>query len=153
MLEKCVAIWKNVELLCFLLYSLQANLLGRRFKRVVVQKLYKNREGVSIKKRGNYLNIKQLPLCGAGGIRTHVQTGKPYAFYMLILAFGFRDATRPRPPIAPLSSKTSPVRRGTHWLFPIYLHRFVLRFGTTSLERCLVPPTLWRNKANLLYFD
>ena len=42
--------WKNVELLCFLLYSLQANLLGRRFKRVVVQKLYKNREGVSIKK-------------------------------------------------------------------------------------------------------
>lgn len=142
MLEKCVAIWKNVELLCFLLYSLQSNLLGRRFKRVVVQKLYKNREGVSIKKRGNHLNIKQLPLCGAGGIRTHVQTGKPYAFYMLILAFGFRDATRPRPPIAPLSSKTSPVRRGTHWLFPIYLHRFVLRFGTTSLERCLVPPNL-----------
>ena len=142
MLEKCVAIWKNVELLCFLLYSLQANLLGRRFKRVVVQKLYKNRESVSIKKRGNHLNIKQLPLCGAGGIRTHVQTGKPYAFYMLILAFGFRDATRPRPPIAPLSSKTSPVRRGTHWLFPIYLHRFVLRFGTTSLERCLVPPNL-----------
>ena len=153
MLEKCVAIWKNVELLCFLLYSLQANLLGRRFKRVVVQKLYKNRESVSIKKRGNHLNIKQLPLCGAGGIRTHVQTGKPYAFYMLILAFGFRDATRPRPPIAPLSSKTSPVRRGTHWLFPIYLHRLTLRFGTTSLERCLVPPTLWRNKANLLYFD
>ena len=142
MLEKCVAIWKNVELLCFLLYSLQSNLLGRRFKRVVVQKLYKNRESVSIKKRGNHLNIKQLPLCGAGGIRTHVQTGKPYAFYMLILAFGFRDATRPRPPIAPLSSKTSPVRRGTHWLFPIYLHRFVLRFGTTSLERCLVPPNL-----------
>ena len=142
MLEKCVAIWKNVELLCFLLYSLQANLLGRRFKRVVVQKLYKNRESVSIKKRGNHLNIKQLPLCGAGGIRTHVQTGKPYAFYMLILAFGFRDATRPRPPIAPLSSKISPVRRGTHWLFPIYLHRFVLRFGTTSLERCLVPPNL-----------
>lgn len=141
MLEKCVAMWKNVELLCFLLYSLQANLLGRRFKRVVVQKLYKNRECVSIKK-GNHLNVKQLPLCGAGGIRTHVQTGKPYAFYMLILAFGFRDATRPRPPIAPLSSKTSPVRRGTHWLFPIYLHRLTLRFGTTSLERCLVPPNL-----------
>lgn len=50
--------WKNVGFLCFLLYSLQANLLGRRFKRVVVQKLYKNREGVSIKKRGNHLNIK-----------------------------------------------------------------------------------------------
>ena len=134
-MEKCRAF-------VFSVYSLQANLLGRQFKRVVVQKLFKNREGVSIKKRGNHLNIKQLPLCGAGGIRTHVQTGKPYAFYMLILAFGFRDATRPRPPIAPLSSKTSPVRRGTHWLFPIYLHRFVLRFGTTSLERCLVPPNL-----------
>ena len=54
LLEKCVAIWKNVELLCFLLYSLQANLLGRRFKRVVVQKLYKNRESVSIKKRQSF---------------------------------------------------------------------------------------------------
>lgn len=42
--------WKNVELLCFMLYSLQSNLLGRRFRRVVVQKLYKNREGVNIKK-------------------------------------------------------------------------------------------------------
>ena len=73
----------------------------------------KNREGVSIKKRGNHLNIKQLPLCGAGGIRTHVQTGKPYAFYMLILAFGFRAATRPGPPIATLSSKTSSGWRGT----------------------------------------
>ena len=113
----------------------------------------KNREGVSIKKRGNHLNIKQLPLCGAGGIRTHVQTGKPYAFYMLIPAFGFRAATRPGPPIATLSSKTSSEHRGIHRLFPIYLHRLTLRFGTTSLERCLVPPTLWRNKANLLYFD
>ncbi len=34
----------------FSVYSLQANLLGRQFKRVVVQKLYKNRESVSIKK-------------------------------------------------------------------------------------------------------
>ena len=34
----------------FSVCSLQANLLGRRFKRVVVQKLYKNRESVSIKK-------------------------------------------------------------------------------------------------------
>lgn len=42
-MEKCRAF-------VFSVYSLQANLLGRRFKRVVVQKLYKNREGVSIKK-------------------------------------------------------------------------------------------------------
>lgn len=34
----------------FSVCSLQANLLGRRCKRVVVQKLYKNRESVSIKK-------------------------------------------------------------------------------------------------------
>ena len=54
LLEKCVAIWKNVELLCFLLYSLQVNLLGRRFEGVVVQKLYKNRESVSIKKRQSF---------------------------------------------------------------------------------------------------
>ena len=51
--------------------------------------------------------------CGAGGIRTHVQTGKPYAFYMLIPAFGFRAATRPGPPIATLSSKISSGWRGT----------------------------------------
>ena len=50
---------------------------------------------------------------GAGGIRTHVQTGKPYAFYMLIPAFGFRAATRPGPPIATLSSKISSGWRGT----------------------------------------
>ena len=29
-------------------------------------------------------------LCGPGGSRTLVQTRKPYAFYMLISAFGFR---------------------------------------------------------------
>ncbi len=49
---------------------------------------------------------------GAGGSRTLVQTGKPYAFYMLIPAFGFRAATRPGPPIAALSPKTSSRSRG-----------------------------------------
>ena len=44
-------------------------------------------------------------LSGAGGDWTLVQTRKPYAFYMLIPAFGFRAATRPGPPIAALSSK------------------------------------------------
>lgn len=42
-MEKCRAF-------VFSVCSLQANLLGRRCKRVVVQKLYKNRESVSIKK-------------------------------------------------------------------------------------------------------
>ena len=95
------------------------------------------KKGIKIKKP---LNDQQLFVVkgGAGGIRTLVQTGKPYAFYMLILAFDFRVATRPRPPIATLSSKVSHVQRGIHRLFPIYLHRLTLRFGTTSLERCLV---------------
>ena len=75
---------------------------------------------------------------GAGGSRTLVQTGKPYAFYMLIPAFGFRAPTRPGPPIVALSSKFSSAARGCGRLFPIFLHRLTLRFGTTSLERCLV---------------
>lgn len=53
----------------------------------------------------------------------------------------------------PYPLKFHPDGEAHHRLFPIYLHRLTLRFGTTSLERCLVPPTLWRNKANLLYFD
>ena len=31
------------------------------------------------------------------------------------------------------------MHRSLHKLFPIVLHRLTLRFGTTSLERCLVP--------------
>ena len=54
---------------------------------------------------------------GDGGSRTLVQTRKPYAFYMLILAFDFRDAARPRPPTAPLSSKVSLAARGGCQLF------------------------------------
>ena len=48
-----------------------------------------------------------LTICGAGGSRTLVQTGKSYAFYMLIPAFGFRASARPGPPTDALSSKTS----------------------------------------------
>ena len=57
--------------------------------------------------------------CGAGGNRTLVQTGKPYAFYTLIPAFGFRVAARPGPPTATLSSKFSFRARGRMKLFPI----------------------------------
>ena len=78
-------------------------------------------------------------VCGAGGSRTRVQTGKPYAFYTFIPDCGFRAAARPGPPTDALSSKISSVNRGIDRLFPIYLHRLILRFGTTSLERCLVP--------------
>ena len=54
---------------------------------------------------------------------THVQTGKPYAFYMLIPAFDYRASTRPGPPIDALSSKASSTHRGMSRLFPIVLHR------------------------------
>ena len=51
-------------------------------------------------------------LCGPGGSRTLVQTGKPYAFYMLIPDFGFRVMARPGPPTSTLSPEISSRRRG-----------------------------------------
>ena len=62
--------------------------------------------------------------CGAGGIRTHVQTRKPYAFYMLIPDFDFRATARPGPPTGALSPEISPPLRSQEWLFPICLRRF-----------------------------
>ena len=56
---------------------------------------------------------------GAGGNRTLVQTGKPYAFYTLIPAFDFRAAARPGPPTTALSPKISPDVRSRIRLFPI----------------------------------
>ena len=50
----------------------------------------------------------------------------------------FRAMARPGPPTMTLSSKVSRPKRGILTLFPIYLHRLTLRFGTTSLEQCLV---------------
>lgn len=44
---------------------------------------------------------------GPGGSRTLVQTRKPYAFYMLISAFGFRAQARPEPPTYALVPKIS----------------------------------------------
>ena len=51
----------------------------------------------------------------------------------------FRATARPGPPTGALSSKTSSLRRGPQRLFPIFLRRRFLRFGTTSLGRRLVP--------------
>ena len=42
---------------------------------------------------------------GAGGIRTLVQTGIPYAFYMLILAFIFVQQQDPSHQLLPYSLK------------------------------------------------
>ena len=61
---------------------------------------------------------------GAGGSRTLVQTGKPYAFYMLIPDFIFvmqQDLDHQLHPY-PLNFHC-PVE-ATKQLFPIYLHRY-----------------------------
>ena len=58
-------------------------------------------------------------ISGAGGSRTLVQTGKPYAFYTLIPDFGFRVSARPGPPTDTLAPKFSSMHRSLHGLFPI----------------------------------
>ena len=50
----------------------------------------------------------------------------------------FRAAARPGPPTDALSPKTSSANWSLDRLFPIFLRRLVLRFGTTSLGRRLV---------------
>ena len=51
-------------------------------------------------------------LCGAGEIRTLVQTRNQSAFYMFIFAFDCREQARPKPPTWTLSSKISSNARG-----------------------------------------
>ena len=77
-------------------------------------------------------------LRGAGGIRTLVQTGKPYAFYTLIPDFGFRAPTRPGPPIDALAPKSHPCIGACKNYFRFSLRRLIFGFGTTSSERRLV---------------
>ena len=93
-----------------------------------------------IKKITNRLTVSDIQekLCGAGGSRTLVQTGKPYAFYTLIPAFGFRAAARPGPPTDALAPKFHPTV-GAQWdYFRFNLRRLIFGFGTTSSERRLV---------------
>ena len=68
--------------------------------------------------------------------RPHEET---MCFLHAYLSLRFRDAARPEPPTAPLSPKTSSRQRSQPQLFPIFLRRLFLRFGTTSLGRRLVP--------------
>ena len=75
---------------------------------------------------------------GVGGSRTLVQTGKPYAFYTLILDFGFRAPARPKPPTDTLAPKSHPCIGAYRDYFRFNLRRLILRFGTTSLGRRLV---------------
>ena len=87
---------------------------------------------------------------GAGGSRTLVQTRKPYAFYMLIFAFGFRAQARPKPPTYALASKFHSDCEARPELFPILLHRRIERFGTRAFGRCLVSTTVAEIK--LIYY-
>ena len=61
---------------------------------------------------------------GAGGSRTLVQTGKPYAFYMLILVFIFVMQQDPNHQLQPYPLKLHPPVEAPKKLFPIYLHRY-----------------------------
>ena len=90
---------------------------------------------------------------GAGGNRTLVQTGKPYAFYTLIPAFGFRVRARPGPPTRTLSFKFSPPVQGRGRLSPILLHHFAGMLRSHSFRVMSRFSTWCRNKGNLLYFD
>ena len=78
-------------------------------------------------------------LSGAGGSRTHVRTRKPYAFYTLIpaLIFERRQDLDHQPPPYPL--KLHRRAEASRRLFPNYLRRLFLGFGTRSLGRRLVP--------------
>ena len=67
--------------------------------------------------------------------RPHEETIR---FLHAYLGLHFRAAARPKPPTTALSPKTSLRHRGLPQLFPIFLRRRFLRFGTTSLGRRLV---------------
>ena len=99
-------------------------------------------EGVAETASGRITDICQLSgrSCGPGGIRTLVRTVRPYAFYTLIPAFGFRVLARPGPPTNTLSSKSfifGP--RPPEDYFRRNCTATPRSFGKRALERCLVP--------------
>lgn len=82
---------------------------------------------------------KETVICGAGGSRTLVQTGKPYAFYTLIPDFCFRAAARPGPPTTALVPELHPYTGTCADYSRFACTACSRRFGKTSLERCPVP--------------
>ena len=83
-------------------------------------------------------DLMGITFSGAGGSRTLVRTRKPYAFYTLILDFGFRAAARPKPPTTALAPKFHPCIGAYRGYFRFSLRRWIFGFGTTSSERRLV---------------
>ena len=90
------------------------------------------------KKKASRVGMLKSLESGAGGSRTLVQTGKPYAFYTLIPDFGFRVPTRPGPPIDTLAPKFHPCIGAYRDYSRFNLRRLIFGFGTTSSERRLV---------------
>ncbi len=95
-----------------------------------------------LQKRGPSQNVRVLNrrmVCGAGGSRTLVRTRKPYAFYTLIPAFVFVQRQDLDHQSLPYPLKLhSPIEALTNY-FRFNLRRLIFGFGTTSLERRLVP--------------
>ena len=77
--------------------------------------------------------------CGAGGSRTHVQTGKPYAFYTLISDFIFVHGQDPNHQPIPYPLKFRSPCEATANYFRFLCTAISAGFGTTASERCLVP--------------
>lgn len=76
--------------------------------------------------------------CGAGGIRTLVQTGKPYVFYMLILDFIFELWQDPSHQPQPYPLKSHYVGEAQRNYFRFNRTALPKSLGTTAFERCLV---------------
>ena len=86
------------------------------------------------------LPCRSLFCCGAGGSRTLVQTGKPYAFYMLIPVFIFviRQDLDHQPYPYPLN--LHPPAEASKRLFPMFPAPLYLPDSEQHPEeRCLVP--------------
>ena len=77
---------------------------------------------------------------GAGGSRTLVQTGKPYAFYTLILDFVFELQQDPSHQLQPYPLRFHPAIEAWQDYFRFNLRRLISGFGTRSSERRLVSP-------------
>ena len=93
-------------------------------------------------------------LCGAGEIRTLVQTRNQSAFYMFIFAFDCREQARPKPPTWTLSSKTSSAARGVRQTISDIAAPPVRNASEQQHPGDVTSPQLLQGLSfNLLYFD
>ena len=109
-----VILWTLFGSICLFVQS-YSSLYSFTHKQIDHQKQPRNltkliyRNAPKRKKTGSHQSSYQSFLfSGLAEIRTPVRTRKPYVFYMLISAFGFRATARPEPPTVTLSSKFHP---------------------------------------------